>query len=383
MYIALLIILTLFSIVELLNKLKKNKIIFIILSTVLTLILAFRYGQGTDYFAYYTQYLKTNSYSSLFINELTHGEIGWHAIMVLLKRANISFELFIIMLSIIMMSSVCYSIYNYSPYRLTSLLILYPTYYLTYMFSALRQGLVMSIFIGFGIKYLLNKNYVKYFILISILSFIHNGALILIIIPILISFREILLEKYLIFFSIIGMVIAYSGIIDKYFRDFRFYIYINNSFSIMAVLIRLLLMYTIYKFHKSNDEKDVVEDLLYYIYVTGFSLFLILSFSGTLSQRLTMPMKSIETILLPLAFNNYEKSKTKPIVRLKLGNTKVYPLIIAIILSLNVETIKNINAYIEQDNYYHWVNPINYPYGNIFNKDKIRNYVLYFKNEIN
>ena len=67
---------------------------------------------------------------------------------------------------------------------------------------------------------------------------------------------------------------------------------------------------------------------------------------------------------------------------LKMGSFRILASAVLVILMLNVETIKNIDSYITQGNYYSWVNPLNYPYSSIFNKDYVRRYLSHFDDEV-
>lgn len=189
MYILIGLLLTVCAIIELGNTTAYRKNMYTLLFIVLTFILAFRYGQGSDYYAYYLQFDGVDASSSLLSNSLYHGELGWYIILVISKRLGMNFDFFIGILSIVMMGSIYRAIKRYSPYGITSLLLLYPTFYLTYFFSAIRQGLLMSIFLGFGLELLLEKRNVKYIFLIIALSFIHKSAIILLILPLALYFK--------------------------------------------------------------------------------------------------------------------------------------------------------------------------------------------------
>lgn len=390
MYIILVILLSICSILELNLNLNNETKGFKAYFLLLTIILAIRYGQGTDYYNYLIQFSRVDMNASLLVNELYHGEIGWYILLILSKRIGMSFDIFICFISVIMMCSIQRGIKKHSPYKITSLLLFYPTFYLTYCFSALRQGLIMTIFIGFGLDYLLEKKYFKYYCLIAVLILFHKSSFVLLFLPIALHFKDYKIEKYLIFAVILGIVFGYTGILNRVASLIGITSYLEVSVSIMAILLRSILFFVIYKLHKINvqsriklSHEDLKEDILYYIYMIGYSIFLCLAFAGTLSQRLTMPIKAIEIILLPILLYNVKKLKgTNKFTIIKIGKLRMLFLMLLIICMVNVETIKNIDSYIEQGNYYAWVNPVNYPYSNIFNKKYIMNYIPYFNGQI-
>lgn len=384
MYVIIALILTFFSIIEISFKRRNQKRIFFIFVIFLTVLLSFRYRQGTDYYSYYLQFQNISLNSSFLKNSLNHGEIGWYMIMLFFKKLGMSFETFIALLSCVMMYLIGNSITKHSPYRITSLLIFYPTYFLTYCFSGIRQALVLSIFLGISLDYLINKNFNKYVIVTIVCALIHRSALILLIIPIFLNITENLIEKYCLFAILIGTFFWQIGFFGFIGERFGISIYTEKAVSYLAILLRIIFFLIIFRIHKENTNYVYLreENILYRIYLLGFAIYLTLFFSGTLSQRLTMPLKSVEVLLIPLLVSNlYNRIKItgSNMYFLRFKNIRILALIIIVILILNVETIKNINSYIVQGNYYSWVTPIKYPYISIFNKDKVYDYILYFE----
>lgn len=389
MYILICLLLTILTIIEIIKSTPYKKKLFFILIFFMTIMLAIRYGQGSDYYEYYLQYTQIDSSASLFINRLYHGELGWYILLVIANRLGLSFETFIMILSIVMMSLIGRAINKLSPYKILSLLILYPTFYLTYFFSAIRQGLVASIFLGFGLELLIKKKYIKYYVLSVVLIFFHKSAFILLLLPLLLKFRKYKIEKYCIFAIVLNIAFSYSGFLNRIASIIGITEYIKISISTMAIMLRTILSYIIFIFHRENQyylkcnncNTNELENTLYFIYFIGYIIYLMFAFTGTLAQRLTMPLKAVEIVLLPLLLLNLIKRNRK-MKYLKIDKFRSIILVILIIIMLNIETIKNINSYIEQGNYYSWVNSWNYPYSTIFDKNYIRNYLSHFDGEV-
>lgn len=388
MYFAIGICLTILSLIELIKKKYQDKV-FILLIFFLTLLLAFRYGQGTDYYGYYRQYVSVKFADNIFENILYHGEWGWYVLMFLSNKIGLSYEMFIALISFVMMCGIFRVINKYSPYKMISLLIFYPTFYLTYCFSALRQGLVMCLFLGFGLELLLKKAYLRYILLVMILITFHKSAIVLLVLPIALQFKGRKVAKWIIVVPIIVAILEYIGIINNIANNLGVSSYYRYSPSYLAIIARLFLFYVMSKMHKEYVKKfqqDFLENTLYIIYVCGFFIYISLAFTDTLSQRLSMPMKAIEIILLPILVKkmHYMESIKVPmrVMYLKIKSIKILLMLIAVIAMLNIEIVKNINSYIVQGNYYSWVNIINYPYSNIFDKDKIQKYISHFNGEI-
>lgn len=391
MYVFLGLLMTTYAIIELGGR-GENKRIFKIFIVILTSILVMRYGQGSDYYGYYLQYSRVNKDFSLFVNSLYHGELGWYIIIVIAKRMGMNFEIFIGIISAIMMYSIEKSIEKFSPYGVTSLILLYPTFYLTYCFSAIRQGLVMGLFLGFGLKLLFEKKLISYYILTILLVFFHKSALVLLLLPIICNIKKNK-AKFCIFLLIfIGSMFLGKGMLKSVDFVNGAIRYLKVSISVMAILLRSILFYIVYKLHKENTlerkkvcAKDEIEDTLYYIYVFGYIMFISLSFTSTLSQRVTMPLKATEILLIPILIKNYNNKIYSRILHfniIKIGGVRILASAMCILAILNIEVVKNIYSYIEQGNYYSWVNPINYPYSTIFNKEYIKEYLSHFDDEV-
>lgn len=393
MYVLIGLLLTILAIIEVGNGTPNKKKLFWGFWFLMTLMLAIRYGQGSDYYGYYLQYIRIGSSSSLFVNSLYHGELGWYMLIVIAKRLGFCFEVFIALLSIAMMYSIGRAIKKFSPYKIWSLLIFYPTFYLTYCFSAIRQGLVMSLFLGFGLELLLEKKWIKYYILSIILILFHKSAIALLLLPVIMHFKECRIEKYCVVAVAFCVFFCYSGILNRVAKAIGIADYFNVSISVMAILLRTILFFVIYILHREShyySEKNnfiiyELENSLYFIYFVGYVIYLTLAFADTLSQRLTMPLKSVEVVLLPLLFFNLKNRRNitrSSFKYLKIGRFRIAVLAMLVVLMLNVETIKNIYSYIDQGNYYSWVNPLNYPYSTVFDKKYIRGYLSNFDDEV-
>ena len=362
MFVVLGFVLSFFSLLEVARKDKFRTLNFYIFALVLTLMLCLRYGQGTDYYEYELQYVNIDISGSYFVNSLYHGEIGWYMLMLLFKRLGASFSLYLGIVSLFMMILVIKVINRYSSYRIFSLLLLYPTFYLTYFYSAIRQGLVLVIFLSFGIDCLLSRKYFKYYIVVILMALLHRSSLILIVLPFVLRYRDRKPGKFLMISIFFATICGYSGVLNTIAERLGVRGYFNVSISVMAILLRIILFYMIsfmYKATKVACEENKEIDILYFIYSFGFLFFVMFAFSSTLSQRLTVPLKCVEILLIPMLVERMSYcrenrcfSSSTPVFYIKLGDTKALLFVILIVVALNIELIKNINAYLGQGNYY-------------------------------
>ena len=106
---------------------------------VLTAVLCIRFAQGRDYRTYWMMYHYGDG----------HSEFLWRCITTILNNAGVPFEAFIFGISLFMMYGIRRAVLRFSPYHCFSLLLLYPTIYFSYFFSALRAGILIAFFLGF------------------------------------------------------------------------------------------------------------------------------------------------------------------------------------------------------------------------------------------
>lgn len=388
MFVFIGLLISVFAMLEISHRIRKQSVLFYLFAILLTVMLCFRYGQGTDYHAYEIQYLYVDKAGSYFINTLYHGESGWYMLMLFFRRLNLSFSIFIGFISLLMMISTISVINRYSQYRVFSLLILYPTFYLTYYYSAIRQGLVLALFLSVGLNLLKNRKYLIYSLFILLLSMFHSSAVILLFLPLTLRFKDRKPGKLLIIAFSFAIIIGYTGILNSIATSIGIGSYLKVSISLMAFLLRSILFYVIYTMYKVTKEKrydDSLVEMLYHIYLIGFLIYIMFAFSGTLSQRLTVPFKGIEVILIPILLSKLHDCGGNDLLDcryrftyIKAGHIKILLPVLIVILTLDAEMIKNINSYLQQGNYYSWVNVFNYPYISIFNKESIFNYILHF-----
>lgn len=387
MFVLLGIILSIAALADLDQEEKKGSFFFKVLFLILTLMLCFRYGQGTDYYPYQLQYENIDISASLLINSLYHGETGWYMLMSVFKRLDCSFYLFFACVALVSMWGMYRAINRYSSHKCLSLLILYPTYYMTYLYSAVRQGLVVSLFLAYGLDMLKQKKFVSYYILVFILSLFHTSALILIFLPLLIKLKG---KTPFFWFAVafcMMIIFGFTGILNSIAMRFGVVRYLKFTVSIPAIAVRLLLGYCVIRMqqviNQYEQDEDEDEANLYYIYIAGLIIYITFSFTGTFSQRLTMPMKAVELLLIPMQVSLLSRIQNAghklPLLRFGFIRRSIPAIPVLVIAVLNFELIKNIDSYIVQGNYFDWVNPLNYPYISIFDGDRIFEYISEFK----
>jgi len=277
----------------------------------------------------------------------------------LIKLLGGGFESLIFVVSVFQMLCIYRAIMLYSPYKVMSLLILYPTIYLTYFCSGLRQGIVAAFFLGFMVEWLLEHKWLSYIIACIILSTIHSSSLILLV---LLLVRELRIKE--LYLCLAGALMFGCFV---YFTPTSFFSFIdigsfqnqiqNISISYIGLIERIIMFIIItgvYRnFEMSNEHIDHIQ-ILYKIYFAGFIISVACFPWGLVSSRLPMVMKAVEVILIPMLLK---------------GNRMYRQVLVAFMVCYSLlMTTKNISTYIGQGEYTAY-NVVTYPYLNIGDKD--------------
>lgn len=376
MYLIIGIILTVLSVVELSGKRAGMDNIFKVCWLLMTLVLCFRFGQGQDYFSYMWLYNTVDAGGSYWINQLDHGELGWYMLNLLFVRMGLPFEYLIGFISLVMMLCVYIAINKYSPYKILSLLLFYPEYYMTYCCSGMRQGLAICLFLAFLVPLLIKEKYKFYYLGVILLMSLHMASAILLVIPL---FLKLQLRKswiYVAIAAVFSVFIVVSGLVAYILTNVTGSDgYAEGPDSIAGALYRIVMFAIIYQLYVKTKNKT--GNTLFGIYYCGLLIFMCVAPFATLSQRISTTMKSVEILMIPqLLYYRFSD--------FKLNRIKYNPIYLAIsvILIANVMLLKNINGYIQQGKYYSHVTILNYPYITVFDRDEIYEYRKVFFEEL-
>lgn len=378
-YITVCFFITIISIVEYRRRKPGRKQLFNVVWFVLTCMLVFRYGQGTDYYEYLIKYESVDNEGSFFVNAFYHGEIGWYILNLIGAKLGVSFIVFNGLISLVDMLMIRRFILSYSPYKVFSLLLFYPTFYLTGCYSIIRQGLALCVFLGVGVSLLVEKKTLKYFIMVLLLTMIHTSCIALAILPFIFDIKK--KKVYL----TLGGIAMFFGLkyLDSYVNIDDVSVYVGSHVSYAGILVRVILFFIIWRLYTLPCPTDYantdLEKWLFRVYLTGFVISLLFYNSATISQRLTMPFKAVEVALIPILL--YRNQSYLVDFKNTIKFQTISLLFFLVVAIMNVEFVKNINSYIEQGNYYSWVSPVNYPYSSVFDQTKIRKYISNFDGE--
>lgn len=343
---------------------KTPKFLLVVSFLLLSAMMVLRFGQGTDYYSYSLMYATMpRSLAGVMTYTRTKAEIGWRVLFMLSKNMGLSFAGFIFITSAMEMLLLWRFLRRYCENRMLALFLGYHTLYLTYFFSALRQAMVIAIFLGILLEWLLDGKWVRYCIGVLLCSTIHTVSIILLV-PVIFLAIDLSFSRVVCITAIgfaLGIVFSLVDI-NRLLARFLSITYLEeNNISLIALLERsctyILVTYMMYIYVDGiePDQNDKIFKI-YKIYSLSVILYGLLMWSPLISSRTVYILKTVELALISLCIVKCKKAR-------------VIVLIYSILLS-SMFYVKNISSYIAQGSYVD-TSVRNYPYVSIFNRDLI------------
>lgn len=278
-----------------------KKIGLIFGGTLLSLVAGLRYFTGLDYISYYSQY---NGMS------FQNFEWGYTLLTKVFKYFNLSFYDFEFFFSALTMSLLIVFLYKYIPSSIAtfSLLYYYSRFFWVRDLGQIRSSLA-SIILLYSIKYIKERNFLKFIIIVLIASSIHKASFIFLFVYFIsvlfkdsLSFNKVLL--LLSFSTILGVIFQYIPSILQTLFPNNVYLFAkeyvqNSSGSYMTLIMQLgILLLGVLLI---NKKRYILKDLPMYLNVYLSGLLIALLFIGylTLGYRLDTIMNTTEIIVLP------------------------------------------------------------------------------------
>lgn len=347
------------------RKGKTQERLYAIAFFVLGMMLCFRYGQGSDYYGYYVNYLLTPKIWEIkrLISINIHGELGWKLLCSLCRSFAMPFDMVVFFISLFELYCIHRFVSRFCKLKTVALLLMYPTIYLTYTFSALRQGAVLLFFLGFLLEWFYRGKMRHYLIGTLICITIHTSALVFLV---LFGMKLLILDGK---WALILMVLAAAGgmcaqwLLPKISSVFA--TYASSSMSIVAIGERAVstgvILYMFWDRLKDRKNRKML-DMLLQVYIYGTIIYAFLMWNALISSRFNVYFKAVEIVLFTAALRRPGKL---PYVDLrKRDAVAMYLLALSFVMYF-----KNINSYIVQGDYLENTNVFNYPYLNIFDMD--------------
>ncbi|WP_338587934.1 EpsG family protein [Clostridium baratii] len=269
------------------NKINTKKINFFdyVLLLFLILVCGLRENVGTDYNLYKFYYSN--------INQNSRFELGFKDMIIFSNNLGLSYNTFLLIVSAITMCLFYFLIKKYSRKPASSIFYFVVLGYYAYSFNIIRQMLAISISL-FGIKYIKEKKFIRYLVVILIASIFHSTALIMIPVYFLLKLKNNIKNNVIIIFLCGIMPFLYTKIftfIVTNFKQYNSYATINDftftkpgsgTYVIGFINFILFLIFLINK----NKLKRIDEMNDNYIKLFSYSLiFTGLSFVNSVAVR--------------------------------------------------------------------------------------------------
>lgn len=337
----------------------------------LTLMLAFRFGEGTDFYSYHSIYTTMPiTFSELQNYAFAKVEIGWRLLTAFFKIIGLSFSQFIFVFSLFQMAMLWRFLSRNCEKKMFALFLCYHTLYLTYFASALRQAMVISIFMGIMLEWLQQGKYGRYCVLAILCGSIHSVGFVLLI-PVIfkciyLKFSHLVCLVVIAFcFGIVFSVVGVGQILKLLGIGGSALAYMGETdISIIALAERAIsyvFISYIYYIYCNGEEPQQNDRLmvLFKIYSLSVLMYAVLLWSPLISSRTTYLFKIMEIALFSTCI-------------MKCGKVKNLVMCYCVLLCA-VLYYKNIGSYITQG-YYTNCSTVNFPYVSVFNKNEIAAY---------
>jgi transmembrane protein EpsG len=300
---------------------KTDTIILFLVFIVLFLVSAFRNGLGTDYDMY------ANSYNN---PAIWKNEFLFKFLFITIPRLICKNPLtFFILTSFVINLFFLKSIFHYSQILLISLLIYITQFYFS-SFNVIRQFIVISLFLYFGTKYIINKRYLFYFIFVVFIAQIHFFMYLMLLFPVF-GNKLFKLRFYWIIYGVSCMIfLGYSlnfiklstlfeslpklSFLTKKFESYniavRYFVglYHTNYQLIVKNLIFIILLFRLPKFGPKN------ETIWFNLFLFGIVLQNILTCISLLAVRLAYIGDVALIFLIPIFINSFKLKNNRTII---------------------------------------------------------------------
>ena len=343
---------------------QNKKRVLLLFTLALALISFFRYGIGTDYFAY--QYLYDQLYSS-FIDEYKYGlapqEVGFRLAGSVFKELGIPYQLYISIIAAVNLYFIYKLVLRYSQNPMLAMFLYFSMFYFVWTLSGLRQSLTIAIGIYYLLKCVEEEKMLKIIVISILLSFIHTSSLILIALYFL-SKTQLSMKNYIVLTCAAILVAALPlGFIINYipssFIVSKITPYIQQNVSINPIdfqsVARLILLFAALIFYKRLITANEFNYKILNIYIFSILFYFFFQFGGELSaSRLSIYGRVLEILLFSNIYSLYKVDINKLLV--------AYVITIFSFLYLN----KELNSMVQQAEIT-YENASVIPYINIYN----------------
>jgi len=276
---------------------KRNFVYEFISWVVIYFLFAYRYNVGTDFFTYsrIVTSIGKLSWGEIFSNFTIFDEIGY-VIFAKITYTIGGTKLFFGLSGLITFVLIYFSLKkNFTKIDLITSLAVYIFYFYPTSFNLVRQFLAISIFF-YSVRFILNRNIIKYLLTIIISASFHKSAFFLIPIYFLYDKNKKQINKWYYYFYVILIVIFLLNT-DKIFlffyknnllfKDYTYYLERNQLGKNRDLFFYLFLLFLILPFKRKLEKINSEVNFFYNLYIIGIILN-ILGFYNTYIKRISL-----------------------------------------------------------------------------------------------
>jgi len=335
---------------------KRDRKYFNFCYVILTLMAVFRFGQGTDYFSYEALYKAISQTSFIESLMIVNGDIGYGFLCNIGIFLGMPFALFCACISLGMMALFYKFLTRTCNYSMFGLLAFVSVIYMIYVYSIIRQGVVMSIYFGTLFPVLQRRRYLVYSIGVIMIATIHASALLLLTFPVIQRFP---IQKFYvpIFLGSIAVMFLSSNItrlipVEFIRQRLENYEGVSTGNIVLARMMRIVIILPLI-FLSPSIRKDK-EIALYRNYMLiGFLFYSVFSFSEMTCSRVWGYFLGFECALISHFSLDLKK------VQKRFAILSYYSMILVVMW------FKDIGAAIDQGSYRN-CGVFTYPYFSVF-----------------
>lgn len=313
--IYLLTFLTSIAFCKIYKRIKSKKIMTILIILPAVLIAALRYNVGMDYKNYYDLFYYIGRHIHSFNEILAYYiEPLYVVINVICFKITGSFPILLFVLEFIFCYYIIKTIVYYSNEYGISIALAYFIFLITlyhFSYNGIRQAIAVAIIFS-GYKYIFNKQFKKYILIVILASLFHTSALLCVFLYFVwnknCSNNQ---KKYytLVIISTVLMPMIFLGIkiIIEKFNIYKYYLSLNTNIS-FGFLLYLLPVVFILLLNRKNTEINELYLFMSRLFVLQFPLQML----GNLikySDRLALYVVPSQFVLLPIFIKNSKDNK--------------------------------------------------------------------------
>ena len=324
-YFVIFIILFAFSVLEISNINRQSNRILIFLSWLILVIVAgTRYETGADWNMYEAFFRETNSIGKFLMTGSTglstNLEFGYFLLCSILKQFGLGIQFLFFIIVLFNITVITKALKHYTQYVVVGLFVYYSLLYITVEFSLIRQALAASICF-YAFRFVVSKEWVKYFLLVLIACSFHRSAVIML--PLYFFFKTRFNNTTLYILILSGSLLMllrikwlYNSILfaagmlgDEFYKKALFYM--NNEFfgvsrTVGVTFFLTIFLFLLFMWKRKEIESKKYGGLFFNVFIAYLVIYFYLYEFYEISLRFNLYFTLAFVVLFPYVFEIYK-----------------------------------------------------------------------------